>query len=81
MKLETSHPSLALYRLVKGGDGGLGLSLGDLHDRRIELSFLGLKVTGVIKALPKRLIDKLLVIQKHIDDKIKEEMEKAKRDV
>lgn len=78
MRLETTHPSLALYRLVKSGEGGLGLNFGDLFDRRIEFSFLGLKITGIIKAMPKRLIDRLLVVQKHIDDKVQEEIDKAK---
>jgi len=72
------HPDLALYRLVKGGEGGLGLKIEDLYDRKIELKFLGITIKGILKAYPKRLIDKLITIQKVVDDKIMEEMEKAK---
>ena len=72
------HPDLALYRLVKGGEGGLGLRIEDLYDRRVEFKFLGLTIKGVLKAYPKRLIDKLIMIQRAVDDKILEEVEKAK---
>jgi len=78
MMFGTPHPDLALYRLVKGGEGGLGLRIEDLYDRPVEISFLGLTIKGVLKAYPKRLIDKLIMVQRIVDDKILEEMGKPK---
>jgi len=78
MMSEKPHSDLALYRLVKGGEGGLGVNLGDLYDREAEVRILGIPIKMTLKAFPKRLIDKLIIVQQRVDAKIKEEAEKAK---
>ena len=81
------HPSLAAYRMVKGGDSGLNLSLVDLYGQEIELpslyeiikSFFTRKpLKARIKGFSSQMIRQLQAIQKKIDDKVQEEIRKAK---
>lgn len=80
MRSESPNPDVATFRLIKGGESGVGLQLSDLFDREIELSILGLKIRGVIRAYPAKLINKLVVIQRVVDEKIQDEIDKAKRE-
>jgi len=88
MRSGLGHPDLAVYRLVKAGDTGLNLSLTDLFGRTLEIPNLReiiksfftrrpIKIT--VKGFPINQIRALEMIQKTIDDKVEDEIEKAKR--
>jgi len=77
---ESANPDVATFRLIKGGESGVGLRLSDLFDREIELNLLGLKIRGMVKAYPVKLINKLVVIQKVVDEKVQDQIDKAKRE-
>ncbi len=83
-----AHPSLAIYRAIKGGDSGLNLNLNDLIDREIKFpsmyemvkSFFTRKsLTIIIKGYSMRLINRLMTIQSKVDDDVEKEINKAKR--
>ena len=82
------HPSLAVFRLVKGSDTGLNLKLDDLFSREIEApslfeiikSFFTRRPLQLkIKPYPDYLIRRLLTVQRGVDTKVKGEIDKAKR--
>lgn len=76
---ELPNPDVATFRLVKGGEAGVGLKLSDLFDKEFEFKLFGLfKVKGVIKAFPVKLINKLITVQGAIDKQVQEEIDKAK---
>lgn len=82
------HPSLALYRSIKGGESGLNLRLSDLLDREVIVpnlyeivkSFFTRKTLSIkIKAYPNKIIEQLYIIQRGVDKQIEKEIEKGKR--
>lgn len=84
------HPDLAVYRLVKGGDSGLNLSLSDVFDRKVTLPSAREIITSLIKGSKLQivlhgfsygLIRKLELIQSIVDEEIKAKIESAKRGV
>lgn len=88
MELGIGTPSLSLYRAIKGGDSGLNLSLNDLIDREIKFpsmyelikSFFTKKhLTLIIKGYPLRLINRLMTIQRKVDEETEKEIDNAKR--
>jgi len=81
-------PDLAVYRMVKAGESGLNLQLSDLYDRRIEVPdlltilktlFTRRKWEIKVKGFPVAQIFKLQEIQRIMDKKVKEAVDKAKR--
>jgi len=87
MGFRVANLDLGLYRLVKGGDSGLNLSLSDLMDKRIELPnlwdivktlFTKKKIEVTVRAYPGKLINRLIAIQRGVDREIEREISKAK---
>jgi hypothetical protein len=87
MGFRVASLDLGLYRLIKGGDTGLNLSLSDLMDKRIELPnlwdivktlFTKKKIEITVKAYPSKIIDRLIAVQKGVDREIEKEISKAK---
>lgn len=86
MRSGTGHPDVAIYRATQG-QAGLNLTLSDLYDTDIELPsvksvikslFTGKRLEARVLAKPITLIRKLMAIQKIVDEKVEEEIEKAK---
>jgi len=80
-------PDLALYRLLKGGESGLNLSLNDLYDRIIIIPnlyeivksfFTRKKIIVTIKAYPNKIINRLQTIQRGVDKEIERKIQEAK---
>jgi len=87
MRSGIGHPDLAVYRLVKGGDSGLNLSLTDLFGRTIEFPnlreiirsfFTKRPIEAKIRGFPADLINRLEEIQKVVDGEIEKAISKAK---
>jgi hypothetical protein len=79
---------LSLYRLVKGGEHGLNISLLDLYGLDIEVPslfdiiktfFTKKKIRIKISGRTEQLIRKLIKVQHHVDKEIEKEINKAKR--
>jgi len=82
------HPDLAAFRLVKGGEAGLNLRLGDLFDKEIEFPSLieairtlirGRRIRLRVKAFPNALIERLVNVQMETDVQTQKEIDKAKQ--
>lgn len=87
MESGLGHPDIALYRLVKGGDSGINLSLGDIFDRCIEIPslfnivksfFTKQPIVIRLRAFPRDIIEKLMYMQSGVDELVKKEVDKAK---
>jgi hypothetical protein len=87
MRSGRGHPDLAVYRLIKGGDSGLNLSLTDLFGREIEFPnlkeiiksfFTKRPIRAKIRGFPVDLIERLGEIQKAVDGEIEKAISKAK---